>query len=60
MTRLEDRQILMRDIAQARAEGSRLAPALWPVLILVRCSAGRPVMAVIAVQMPVVLSRRAR
>src|ERR1700736_1769719 len=27
MTRLEDRQILMRDIAQARAEGSRLAPA---------------------------------
>jgi len=27
MTRLEDRQILMRDIAQARADGSRLAPA---------------------------------
>jgi putative transposase len=27
MTRLEDRQILMRDIAQARAEGARLAPA---------------------------------
>ena len=27
MTRLEDRQILMCDIAQARAEGSRLAPA---------------------------------
>jgi putative transposase len=27
MTRLEDRQILMRHIAQARAEGSRLAPA---------------------------------
>ena len=27
MTPLEDRQILMRDIAQARADGSRLAPA---------------------------------
>ena len=27
MTRLEDRQILMRCIAQARADGSRLAPA---------------------------------
>jgi transposase InsO family protein len=27
MTRLEDRQILMRDIAQARSDGSRLAPA---------------------------------
>ena len=27
MTRLEDRQILMRDIEQARADGSRLAPA---------------------------------
>ena len=27
MTRLEDRQILMRDIAQARADGARLAPA---------------------------------
>jgi putative transposase len=27
MTRLEDRQILMRDIAQARIDGSRLAPA---------------------------------
>jgi putative transposase len=27
MTRLGDRQILMRDIAQARAKGSRLAPA---------------------------------
>jgi putative transposase len=27
MTRLEDRQTLMRDIAQARAEGARLAPA---------------------------------
>ena len=27
MTRLEDRQILKRDIAQARADGSRLAPA---------------------------------
>jgi transposase InsO family protein len=27
MTRLEDRQILMRDIAQARTDGSRLAPA---------------------------------
>jgi transposase InsO family protein len=26
MTRLEDRQTLMRDIAQARAEGARLAP----------------------------------
>ena len=28
MTRLEDRQILMRDIAQARTDGSRLAPGL--------------------------------
>jgi len=27
MTRLEDRQILMRDIARARADGARLAPA---------------------------------
>lgn len=27
MTRLEDRQILIRDIAQARTDGSRLAPA---------------------------------
>ena len=27
MTRLEDRQILLRDITQARADGSRLAPA---------------------------------
>ena len=27
MTRMEDRQILMRDIAQARIDGSRLAPA---------------------------------
>ena len=27
MTRLEDRQILLRDIAQARAAGARLAPA---------------------------------
>jgi putative transposase len=27
MTRLEDRQILLRDIAQARVEGARLAPA---------------------------------
>ena len=27
MTRLEDRQILVRDIGQARAEGARLAPA---------------------------------
>jgi hypothetical protein len=53
MTRLEDRQILMRDIAQARADGSRLAPA---------CAlAGRLVMAcrsVIGGQMPIVRSRR--
>ena len=27
MTRPEDRQILIRDIAQARVEGARLAPA---------------------------------
>ena len=27
MTRLEDRQTLMRDIAQACADGARLAPA---------------------------------
>ena len=27
MTRLEDRQILIRDIAQARVQGARLAPA---------------------------------
>ena len=27
MTRLEDRQILVRDIEQARAEGARLAPS---------------------------------
>jgi hypothetical protein len=27
MTRLEDRQILVRDIEQARADGARLAPA---------------------------------
>jgi hypothetical protein len=27
MTRLEDRQILIRDLAQARARGARLAPA---------------------------------
>ena len=28
MTRLEDRQILVRDIEQACAEGARLAPGL--------------------------------
>jgi hypothetical protein len=27
MTRLEDRQILVRDIEQARADGARLAPS---------------------------------
>ncbi len=27
MTRLEDRQTLLRDIAQARTDGARLAPA---------------------------------
>ena len=27
MTRLEDRQILLHDIAQARTDGARLAPA---------------------------------
>ena len=27
MTRLEDRQILVRDIEQARTDGARLAPA---------------------------------
>jgi hypothetical protein len=27
MTRLEDRQILVRDIEQARAKGARVAPA---------------------------------
>ena len=38
--RLEDRQILMRDIAQARTNGSRLAPACALAgLDPVRCSA---------------------
>ena len=27
MTRLEDRQILVRDVEQARADGARLAPS---------------------------------
>jgi hypothetical protein len=62
MTRLEDRQILMRDIAQARADGARLAPAvLWLALIPGRCSAGRPVMACRTVtvgQMPIVRLHR--
>jgi hypothetical protein len=59
MTRPEDRQILMRDIAQARAEGSRLSPACAPAGLDPR-TLQRWMMAVIAVQMPVVLSRRAR
>ena len=46
MTRLEDRQILVRDIEQACAEGTRLKlrPALWPASTHARCGAGRPVM----------------
>ena len=41
MTRLEDRQILLRDIAQARTDGARLASACaLAVLILARCNAG--------------------
>ena len=45
MTRLEDRQILVRDIEQACAEGARLArPVLWPASTPARCGAGRPVM----------------
>ena len=42
MTRLEDRQTLMCDIAQACAEGARLPrPVLWPASPPARCSAGR-------------------
>ena len=42
MTRLEDRQTLMRDIAQACAEGSGVPrPVLWPASPPARCSAGR-------------------
>jgi putative transposase len=58
MTRLEDRQILMRDIAQAHAEGARLAPACALAGLDPR-TLQRWKTAVIAVQMPVVLSRRA-
>jgi hypothetical protein len=43
MTRLEDRQILARDIEQACADGARLARiALWPASTPACCSAGRP------------------
>ena len=43
MTRPEDRQILIRDIAQARVEGARLAqPVLWPALMPAPSNAGKP------------------
>ena len=45
MSRLEDRQILVRDIEQAcaKAPGS-LQPVLWVASTPARCDAGRPVM----------------
>jgi hypothetical protein len=65
MTRLEDRQILVRDIEQACADGARLAPAcaLARASTPVPCGAGRPVTvcsAAIGGQMPIVRSRRTR
>jgi hypothetical protein len=45
MTRLEDRQILVCDIEQARADGARLvlACALAGIAMPARCGAGRRV-----------------
>jgi hypothetical protein len=64
MTRLEDRQILVRDIEQACADGARLAPACaWRVSMPAPCGAGRPVTVcswAIGGQMPIVRSRRTR
>ena len=64
MTRLEDRQILVRDIEQACAEepGSP-RPVPWPASTPARCGAGRPVTVwggVIDGRMPIVRSRRTR
>ena len=62
MTRLEDRQILLRDIAQARVLGARLAPACALAGIdIARCNAGRAMTAwraVIAGRMLAARSRR--
>jgi hypothetical protein len=44
MTRLEDRQILVREIEQVCVEGARIArPVPWPASTPARCGAGRPV-----------------
>ena len=64
MTRLEDRQTLLRDIAQARADGARLAPACALAGIdprtLQRWKMRRTSRAVIADQTPIALFRRTR
>ena len=62
MTRLEDRQILIRDIEQARVEGARLAPACALAGIdartLQRWKAGEGLTGEIAGRMPTIRSRR--
>ena len=62
MTRLEDRQILMRDIAQARADGARLAPACalagFDPRTLQRWKTGDGLSAVTVGQMPIVRLHR--
>ena len=64
MTRLEDRQILVRDIEQACADGARLAPACALAGIdartLRRWKAGDGLHRGIGGQMPIVRSRRTR
>jgi hypothetical protein len=47
MTRLEDRQILVRDIEQACADGAPGSPrpVLWRASTPARCGAGRPMTA---------------
>ena len=62
MTRLEDRQILLHDIAQARVQGARLAPACAlagiDVRTLQRWQAMTAYRAVIAGRMLAARSRR--
>jgi hypothetical protein len=61
MTRLEDRQILIRDIAQARVKARGWPqPVLWPVSMSARCNAGRAMMACRAVIAGRMLTARSR
>ncbi len=65
MTRLEDRQILLRDIEQARMDGAPDSPrpALWPASTRARWGAGRPVTVCyrgIGGRIPIVRSHRTR